>query len=311
MRGVSYKRIKRGELLSFFKIADKLYKKRGRGRKREYKESFILFALAYKILRGLSMRELVYELEELFDKSPALSTLHYRFQKVDLGLVNVLIGLLAKELKRRCKDCRLFIIDGTGFGYLGSYCIEHKRGEEIKEIKNHKKAVVLVRTGDEEMAIVEGVNIGRAYSNERELALPLLQRRFPHQSYLLGDKFYGMSSDFAHYLLSKKSITPVIAVSDTFRQKVKNIQRLALKKLYEENKNLYSKRYKIEQLFANIKNAYGDKNLVFLDSLATLYTLMKFLLYNLALLFLAFLLFSNTLIFCISVFEKKILKLGV
>jgi len=279
MRGVRYKDIKRRELIRFFQIVDKVCEKR----RREYKESFILFALAYKILRDFSMRELVYELEDLFGKSPALSTLHYRFQKVDLGLVNGLIGLLAKELRRRCKDCRLFIIDGTGFGYLESYFVEYKRGEETKEIKSHKKAVVLVRTGEEKIAIIEGVNIGKAYSNERELVLPLLQRKFPHQSYLLGDKFYGMSSDFASYLLKKKSIIPVIAVSDTLRQKVKNIQRLALKELYEKNKNIYSNRYRVEQLFANIKNAYGAKHPVFLDSLATLYTLMKFLLYNLAL----------------------------
>jgi len=77
-------------------------------------------------------------------------------------------------------------------------------------------------------------------------------------------------------------LIPVIPVEDTIRHKVRNPCRKRLKEIYEKNKELYRERYKIEQFFGKIKNAYGDRDNTKIYNLACISVLMMFLIYNIA-----------------------------
>ena len=76
-RNITLKRIEDKELIKVFKKVDKVYNKIKRGRPRKYNESLIYFALAYKILKKLSFRDLVFELKSRFKEFLTLSTLYY------------------------------------------------------------------------------------------------------------------------------------------------------------------------------------------------------------------------------------------
>ncbi|MCF6185402.1 MAG: transposase [Bacteroidales bacterium] len=103
-------------------------------------------------------------------------------------------------------------------------------------------------------------------------------------SYIIADRLYGMDRQLAKLLLEDKGLVPVIPVKDGIRNKVRDNYRKKLKEIYEENKEIYRERYKIEQLFGKIKNAYGDRDNTRIYNLACVFVLMRFLLYNIAVL---------------------------
>ncbi len=85
-----------------FKKVDKIYKRRKkRGRPRKYQESLIYFALALKVLRRLSYRDLEYQLKELnlFEDIPDFSSLFYRFKQLNEMLLGYFIKKIANMLK--------------------------------------------------------------------------------------------------------------------------------------------------------------------------------------------------------------------
>ena len=60
-------------------------KKRKRGRPKVYSDSFILLIYFIKVLRNYSFRDTVFYLEEILgEKIPSISTLHYRFSKLEI-----------------------------------------------------------------------------------------------------------------------------------------------------------------------------------------------------------------------------------
>ncbi|MCS6998550.1 MAG: hypothetical protein NZL86_04045 [Aquificaceae bacterium] len=95
----------------------------------------------------------------------------------------------------------------------------------------------------------------------------------------------------------ERRIKCVIPISETIRQGVRNAYRKLVKGRYEDEKH-YRKiykhgRYKIEQLFGNIKLTWGDKDRTRIYELARLFVMVGFILWNLmVLLKLSFSVFS-------------------
>ncbi len=114
-------------------------------------------------------------------------------------------------------------------------------------------------------------------------------------SLFIGDKIYGRDNKLAKKLLEELNLIPVIPVEDTIRHKVRNPYRKRLKEIYEKNKELYRERYRIEQFFGKIKNAYGDRDNTKIYNLACISVLMMFLIYNIAVLMALLLLFWDFL----------------
>ena len=83
----------------------------------------------------------------------------------------------------------------------------------------------------------------------------------------------------------------VIPIKDGIRNKVKELYRRKLKEIYKGNKDIYKGKYKIEKLIWKIKDVYVDRDITRIFSLACIFVLMKFLLYNMSIL-LALFIFS-------------------
>ncbi|WP_457643324.1 transposase [Persephonella sp.] len=182
------------------------------------------------------------------------------------------------------------IVDGTGFGYDDTYRLSWERGKRLKEVKSHVKTEVLV-------AVVNGttfpiaVEVGRPYSDERKLFREILRKTdLKARGYIIGDRLYGMDSQLAKELVEAEGLIPVIPVREGIRKKVRDKYRKRLMELYEENRDIYKERYRVEQLIGKVKNAYGDRDNTKSYELACVFVLMRFLLYNTALLLALFIL---------------------
>ena len=280
---ISLKRIEDKELIKAFSEVDKAYKKIRRGRPRKYNESLIYFALAYKILKKLSFRDLVFEFKSRFKEFPTLSTLHYRISRVNINLLRYFIKKLANKIKNIYKNFKYLIADGTGFGYSDTFYMKLLRGEKLRKAKYHTKAEVLIYANDDNITFIEDINLDKAYSDERKLVFDIIKyKKFNNKIYFLADKLYSQSNKLAKFLILKTNLIPVVSISDALRNKVRNPDRLKLKQFFDENKSIYKKRYLIEQTFGKIKNSYDDKDFTFSLNLSKIYTAMRFLLYNLA-----------------------------
>ena len=282
-KSITLKRIEDKELSKVFKEVDKVYNKIKRGRPRKYNESLIYFALAYKILKKLSFRDLVFELKSKFKAFPTLSTLHYRISRVNINLLRYFIKKLANKIKNIYKNFKYLIADGTGFGYSDTFYMKLLRGAKLKKAKYHTKAEILIYANDDNITFIEDINLDKAYSDERKLLFDIIKyKKFNHQIYFLADKLYSLSNKLSKHLLTKQNLVPIISISNPLRNKIKNPDRLQLKQFFDENKSIYKKRYLIEQTFGKIKNSYDDKDFTFSLNLSKIYTAMRFLLYNLA-----------------------------
>ena len=80
-------------------------------------------------------------------------------------------------------------------------------------------------------------------------------------------------------------------MKDGIRNRIKNLYRKKLKEIYEKNRDIYRNRYKIEQFIGKVKNAYGDRDNTKSFDLACVFVLMRFLLYNIAVLIAILILF--------------------
>lgn len=273
--------------------------KNKRGRPRKYSESLIIALLFLKVIQQLSFRELIYWARQILGEVPALSTLHYRFRKISLKVIRKIEQAIIDEILKENEDKKfieIITIDGTGFGYDQIYRLNYMRGQEIREVSSHVKVVAIVGTLKEGINVVLRVALGPPYSDERKLGEPLLEDLDIKSKLIIADKLYGMKISMLEKFLkiAKKVIIPI---QDTLRHSVKNPVRLAVKKCYEENKGLYCNRYIIEQTFAKIKNSYGRCEGAVLSQLAKLYSYVKFVAYNFAVLKALLFLFFCPIIF--------------
>ncbi|MCX8075601.1 MAG: hypothetical protein N3C57_01090 [Aquificaceae bacterium] len=96
----------------------------------------------------------------------------------------------------------------------------------------------------------------------------------------------------------QRQIKCVIPISETTRQEVRNRYRKVVKERYEDER-YYRRicgrsRYEVEQLFGNVKRAWGDRDNTRLYELASVFVLVRFILWNLmTLVKLSFLMFFH------------------
>jgi len=80
---------------------------------------------------------------------PALGTLLYRLQTIPDARGHALLHWLAaqgiaQEVAGVSLDAPVVLVDGTGVGFDSPLCAQFRRGSEIRRIRSHLKAVVLV-----------------------------------------------------------------------------------------------------------------------------------------------------------------------
>ena len=125
---------------------------RSRGRKPIYSEALILTLALLRTARRLSYRQLLFCVApEVLPEEPlpALGTLLYRLQTIpDERWHALLHGLAAQGIAREVAgvsfDVPVVLVDGTGVGFDTPFCAQFREGSEIRRIRLHLKAVVLV-----------------------------------------------------------------------------------------------------------------------------------------------------------------------
>jgi len=118
--------------------------KKKRGRPRVYSESFILLVFFIKVMRGCSFRDTVFYLEEILNlKIPAISTLHYRFSKLNVSHFEKLFEKVLEKLGVQ-DTLEIMVVDGTGFGYDEKQRLNWMRGKKIREVSSHVKVEIIV-----------------------------------------------------------------------------------------------------------------------------------------------------------------------
>lgn len=238
---------------------------RRRGRPPKYSDEYILSLFFMRVIRRLSFRMLKREAEELTgEASPALSTLHYRFRRLDdkafEGFFKRIVTSIENFLeKSSSSDQKYLFCDGTGFGYCHKISLNHKRGKEQRPTYAHVKTELLVSATDSG-AYVIGVATGPSYSDERKLLKKILDN-VPglKGNYLIADALYGMSTVLLERFM-KLGLIPVIPVKRGIHNDIRHPIRKLIAKNYEAFRELYKKRYIIEQVIGKIKNSYGDKS---------------------------------------------------
>jgi hypothetical protein len=125
---------------------------RSRGRKPIYSEALILTLALLRTARRLSYRQLLFCVApEVLPEEPlpALGTLLYRLQTIPEARWHALLHWLAaqgiaREVVEVPFEVPVVLVDGTGVGFDTPFCAQFRRGSEIRRIRLHLKAVVLV-----------------------------------------------------------------------------------------------------------------------------------------------------------------------
>jgi hypothetical protein len=170
-----------------------------KGRKPLYPEALILTLL--RTARRASYRHLLFCLapEALPDQPvPALGTLLYRLKTISDERWHALLSWLAAQgIAQETPDAPLatpVVVDGTGVGFNTPFYAQFRRGAELRRIRSHLKAVVLVYWRGGQRWVV-GASLGRAYADEGRLLAQWLGRYgsgvVGSGALLVGDKLYG------------------------------------------------------------------------------------------------------------------------
>ena len=122
------------------------------------------------------------------------------------------------------------------------------------------------------------MNIAKAYSDERELLVEILEKINIKTKKILADTLYDMSKEVfkKFYEISEEVVAPV---RDTLHMVVRSEVRKRTKR--EE----YKQRYFIERVIGKIKNAYGRLERTKSYDMAKKYIWAKVILYNWAMIF--------------------------
>ena len=252
-----------------------------KGRPKTYSDAFIITIFFIKTINNLSFREVVYWFKQLKGKTPSISTLHYRFSKISLNVLKKLFRILKKKLSNKVKEKKLMIVDGTGFGFDKTFLLKWLRGAELRKVRSHVKVVLIVIRTYEGQDIIYNLETAPAYSDERKLAIKMMKKIRKKVFIILADSLYGMSIKFIKESL-KLSDKVLIPIKDGIHNKVRNKIRKQVKEEFKKNKDIYKKRYIIEQVIGKIKNSYGDREMTKSYELSEKYVWIKFIAYNLA-----------------------------
>ena len=175
---------------------------RTKGRKPLYSEALILTLALLRTAQRASYRQLLFcrAPEALPDQPvPALGTLLYRLQTLaDERWHALLSGLAAQGIAHKTPNAPfptpVVFVDGTGVGFNTPFYAQFRRGAEIRRIRSHLKAVVLVYCRGGRRWVI-GASLGRAYADEGRLLAGWLGRYGSgvagSGALLVGDKLYG------------------------------------------------------------------------------------------------------------------------
>jgi hypothetical protein len=154
-----------------------------KGRKPLYPEALILTLALLRTARRASYRHLLFCLapEALPDQPvPAWGTLLYRLKTISDERWHALLSWLAAQgIAKEPPDAPLatpvVLVDGTGVGFNTPFYAQFRRGAELRRIRSHLKAVVLVYWRGGQRWVV-GASLGRAYADEGRLLAQWLGR---------------------------------------------------------------------------------------------------------------------------------------
>ncbi len=181
---------------------------------------------------NLSYRDTVYFIQNAIKiDAPSLSDLHYRFSKLDEKLLKKLFEKLLEELNIGEK-IELIAVDGTGFGYGGKRELNWMRGAQIRKVSSHVKVELLVGKV-RDSSIIFGVNIAKAYRDERKLLMEILGKVKAKK--ILADALISKDVFERFYEISEEVIVPV---RDTLHTKVRSDIRKRAKKEYEAKRGV-------------------------------------------------------------------------
>jgi len=145
-----YKYISIKELISIAEIFNSIFptnKRKKRGRPPTYSDELIMFLFFLKVARGLSFRVLRVVYQELFGgEVPSLSTLHYRFKRLDTQRLRCMVTILAMLIEGKLGGIKreYTFCDGTGFGFEKKATLKYLRGKGSKDVKEYVKIELLV-----------------------------------------------------------------------------------------------------------------------------------------------------------------------
>jgi len=279
-----YKYISIKQLISIAKIFNSIFltKRKKRGRPPKYSDELIMFLFLLKVARRFSFRVLRTVYQDLFEgEVPSLSTLHYRFKRLDTQRLRSMVTILAILIERKLGRIKreYTFCDGTGFGFEKKVGLKYLRGKESKDVKEHVKVELLVG-GTSAGDYVTGINVGPPYGDERKLLLQLFEElEIVGDGYFVADALYGMSNKVLEELFERGFI-PVIPVRDGIHTKIKSEIRKFVSEIYNKKRSIYSQRYRIEQVIGKIKNSYGDKERAKTYDMAAKSVIAKVILFN-------------------------------
>jgi hypothetical protein len=141
-------------------------------------------------------------------------------------------------------------VDGTGVGFNTPFYAQFRRGAEIRRIRSHLKAVVLVYCRGGRRWVI-GASLGRAYADEGRLLAGWLDRYgcgvAGSGALLVGDKLYGYRGRLSARV-EQVGWLPVVRVEAGMRQAVRDTARV----------RALGARYRVEQVFGSVKGVYGS-----------------------------------------------------
>lgn len=187
----------------------------------------------------------------------------------------------------------LVISDGTGFSY-GSYClIGWYRGRVKKKVKAHCK-VVFVLGEREGKRMILGVRVGSSYGDERKMFLSWLRglrEKIGERVKYVGDGLYGKSIEILREA-KRRGWEIYVKVREGIWQGVRAKERKEAMRGWEEGREIYRQRYKIEQVIGLLKRSYGEGCRERSEEMAKKAIMMRAVLWNMAVLMVSgFLLF--------------------
>lgn len=253
------------------------------GRPKSYDDVFIISLWLFQTLHKFSYREILEYVSLEGYSVPALSTYHYRVQKLPKEVLQELIEKVGEIFFRRDgKRWKGLVVDGTGFGYREKYVLGWLRGTAAKEVASHVRAVLLVGIDEKKRIIPLSCEVDFAYASEVEMLRRLLSRvdklfRLP----FIGDKGF----DAVDILERVRGLGCELAIKmkETWRVGIKHPLRKESKVGWERwGKEM---RYLIEGVFGNIKLKLGSKFALIREDLALKRALAVFALYALNLIF--------------------------
>ncbi len=150
----------------------------------------------------------------------------------------------------------VLLFDGTGSGYNVPYYARFARGVEVRRLRSHVKAVLVVGVVGNRRVLI-GASLGAAYSDGRWLAVDWLREGgggagLGSGLYVVGDKLYGRSES-SWALVRDRGWLAVVAVEPSLHLRIHSPLRLWAKELYERHQRVHRRRYLVESLIGSLK----------------------------------------------------------